>query len=86
MNLKQMLQGLVGVSRKPAKIVLPAGDIGSHWDSLIERTLPAPWGKELVADDVHIREGRFQRSLSLIAGASSVKAVMAKRSCGRRWC
>jgi hypothetical protein len=74
MNLKQMLQGLVGISRKPAEIVLPAGDIGSHWDSLIERTLPAPWGKELVDADVQVREGRFQRSLSLIAGASSVLA------------
>ena len=74
MNLKQMRQGLAGISGKPAKIVLPAGDIGSHWDSLIERTLPAPWGKELVDADVHIREGRFQRCLSLIAGASSVLA------------
>ena len=74
MNLKQMRQGLAGMSGKPAKIVLPAGDIGSHWDSLIERTLPAPWGKELVDADVHIREGRFQRCLSLIAGASSVLA------------
>ena len=36
--------------------------------------MPTPVGKELVDVDVHIREGRFQRSLSLMAGASSVLA------------
>jgi hypothetical protein len=41
---------------------------------LIEKTLPSSLGKEVVEVDVHIREGRFQRSLSLMAGASSVLA------------
>jgi hypothetical protein len=74
MNLKQMIRGIAGMSRKPAKIVFPAGDLGSRWDTFLERNLPAPLGKEAVDVDVHIREGRFQRSLSLMAGASSVLA------------
>jgi hypothetical protein len=74
MNLKQMIRGLRGMSRKPPKTVLPAGDLGSHWDTFLERNLSAPLGKELVDADVHVREGRFQRTLSLMAGTSSVLA------------
>jgi hypothetical protein len=74
MNLKQMIRGIAGMSRKPAKIVLPAADLGSRWDTFLEKNLPVPLGKEVVDVDVHIREGRFQRSLSLMAGASSVLA------------
>jgi hypothetical protein len=74
MNLKQMIRGLRGMARKPPKTVLPAGDLGSHWDTFLERNLSAPLGKELVDADVHVREGRFQRTLSLMAGTSSVLA------------
>ena len=75
MNLKQMIREVsAGMSRKRAQTVLPAGDLGSHWDTFLERNLPAPLGKEVVEVDVHIREGRFQRALSLMAGTSSVLA------------
>jgi hypothetical protein len=74
MNLKQMVRGLASMRRRPEKIVLPSDDLGSRWDNLLERTLPRPWGKEAVEVDVHIREGRFQRVLSLMAGTSSVLA------------
>jgi hypothetical protein len=74
MNLKQMLHGLGAMARKPPRTIWPAGDFGSHWDNFLERNLPAPLGKELVEADAHVREGRFQRTLSLIAGASSILA------------
>ena len=74
MKLKQMIRGLAEMRRKPAKVVRPADDLGSRWDNFLERTLPSPLGKELVDVDVHVREGRFQRGLSLMAGASSILA------------
>jgi hypothetical protein len=43
-------------------------------DHLWKEVLPPPLAKEAVSVDAHIREGRFQRSLSLMAGASSVLA------------
>jgi hypothetical protein len=74
MNLKQMIRGIGEMANEPARKVYPSSDLGSHWDDLLERTLPAPLGKEVVEVDAHVREGRFQRSLSLMAGASSVLA------------
>jgi hypothetical protein len=74
MNLKQMLKGLRGLRGKPPRRIAPAGDLGSRWDNFLERTLPSPWGKELVEADAHVREGRFQRALSLMAGSSSILA------------
>ena len=62
------------MARKPARTVIPAGDLGSHWDTFLERNLPSPLGKEVVEVDAHIREGRFQRALSLMAGTSSILA------------
>jgi hypothetical protein len=47
---------------------------GSRLDRFWRRILPAPFAREAVAADAHIREGRFQRSLSLMAGASSILA------------
>src|SRR5690348_2926437 len=38
----------------------------------LPRLLPSTLAREGVALDQHIREGRFQRSLALIAGLSSV--------------
>lgn len=47
----------------------------SRWlDSFWKRVLPPPFAKEAVSVDAHIREGRFQRGLSLMAGASSILA------------
>ena len=63
------------MSRKRARTVVPAGDLGSHWDTFLERNLAITLGKGggRGVDD-HIREGRFQRALSLMAGTSSVLA------------
>lgn len=44
--------------------------------SFLEKALPGPLGNEVGKADCHIREGRFQRSLSLMAGTSSVLAGM----------
>ena len=75
---------------------LPARD---GWlDHVWKKVLPPPLAREFVSVDAHIREGRFQRSLSLMAGASSVLAGLEvsyehyqrqlsdRRSCGRPWC
>lgn len=59
---------------KPKRKIRPAKDLGSHWDDVLEKLLPSPFGKELVETDAHIREGRFQRALSLMAGGSSILA------------
>jgi hypothetical protein len=74
MTLKPIFRRLSRMAGTPPKIVKPAGDLGSHWDDMLEEVLPPPLGKELVEVDVHIREGRFQRGLSLMAGASSILA------------
>jgi hypothetical protein len=74
MTFSQMFRRVRASFRKPAKYVAPAGDLGSHWDTFLEKTLPTPLGKDLVDVDAHIREGRFQRGLSLMAGASSILA------------
>jgi hypothetical protein len=74
MKLKEMYQGLTGLRNKPRRNMVPAGDLGSHWADILERNLPSPLGKELVEADAHIREGRFQRALSLMAGGSSILA------------
>jgi hypothetical protein len=49
---------------------ISAGDTGSPLARLWRKTLP----KALAADEAHIREGRFQRSMALLAGASSILA------------
>jgi hypothetical protein len=74
MNLKQIFRGVAGMAQKPPRAVTPASDLGSRWDSFLERNLPSPLGKGLVEADAHIREGRFQRALSLMAGTSSILA------------
>jgi hypothetical protein len=43
-------------------------------DRFWRETLPAPVANLAVDTDAHLREGRFQRGLSLVAGASSVLA------------
>lgn len=40
----------------------------------LRKTLPPAFAKEAIAADTHIREGRFQRSLALISGLSSILA------------
>ncbi len=62
------------MSQKRPRTAIPAGDLGSHWDTFLERHLPSPLGNEVVEVDAHIREGRFQRALSLMAGTSSILA------------
>jgi hypothetical protein len=41
---------------------------------LLKKTLPPLLARDALAADTHIREGRFQRGLSLMAGASSILA------------
>lgn len=43
-------------------------------DKLLERFLPARAAQEIELGEAHVREGRFQRSLAALAGASSVLA------------
>ena len=47
---------------------------GNWPDNVIDALLPEPRARPARRAEAHIREGRFQRSLSLIAGASSVLA------------
>ena len=47
---------------------------GSWPDRFLERLLPANLAQEIELAEAHIREGRFQRSLAALAGASSVLA------------
>jgi len=47
---------------------------GSWPDAFLEKLLPSRAAKEIEIAEAHIRDGRFQRSLSLLAGASSVLA------------
>jgi hypothetical protein len=47
---------------------------GSWPDKFLDKLLPSPAAKEIEMAEAHIREGRFQRSLSALAGASSVLA------------
>jgi hypothetical protein len=56
-------------SKRPAKIAN-----GSWPDKFLDKLLPSRAAKEVEAAETHIREGRFQRSLSALAGASSVLA------------
>ncbi len=47
----------------------------SSWpDRFLDKFLPARVAKEIGIAEAHIRDGQFQRSLSLLAGASSVLA------------
>jgi hypothetical protein len=52
----------------------PKTDNGSWPDRFLDRLLPSRVAKEIEAGEAHIREGRFQRSLSGLAGMSSVLA------------
>ncbi len=47
---------------------------GSWPDRFLDKLLPSRVAKEIEVVEAHIREGRFQRSLSALAGASSVLA------------
>lgn len=47
---------------------------GKYPDNLFNKFLPTPLAREARLAEAHIREGRFQRSLSFLAGASSVLA------------
>ena len=52
----------------------PAAAAPGWLDEAIDRALPASAAQPLHAAEAHIREGRFQRSLALLAGASSALA------------
>jgi hypothetical protein len=47
---------------------------GSWPDKFLDKLLPSRVAKEIEAGEAHIREGRFQRTLSALAGTSSVLA------------
>ncbi len=49
-------------------------DSGNRLDRFWRKTLPPAYAEEAVAVDAHLREGRFQRGMSLMAGASSILA------------
>jgi hypothetical protein len=46
----------------------------SRLDRFWRKTLPAALATEAIAVDAHIREGRFQRCMALMAGTSSILA------------
>ena len=51
-----------------------AAQNGSWPDRFLDKLLPSQVAKKIEAAEAHIRQGRFQRSLSALAGASSVLA------------
>ncbi len=53
---------------------LVSADEESRLDEFWRKVLPRSFAGEAVAADAHLREGRFQRSMSLMAGASSILA------------
>jgi hypothetical protein len=53
---------------------IPGDSSESHLERFWWKTLPLPLAREAIAVDAHIREGRFQRCMALMAGASSVLA------------
>ena len=46
----------------------------SRLDGFWRKTLPGALATEAIAADTHVREGRFQRCMALMAGASSILA------------
>ena len=61
------------------RILTSAKPTGSHsqipfWDRQSKQRSPSTLARDLTGIDAHIREGRFQRSLSLMSGLSSVLA------------
>ena len=71
MSLKQLIRSVVGTAKKPGGPILNSP---RYLDRFWRESLPEPVAKLAVEVDAHMREGRFQRSLSLIAGASSILA------------
>jgi hypothetical protein len=59
---------------EPRKQRLPGGISENGLDRLWRKTLPPGLAPEAIAVDAHIREGRFQRCMALMAGASSILA------------
>jgi hypothetical protein len=59
---------------KPGSGGFPAESSKSHPERFWQKTLRPVLATEAVAVDAHIREGRFQRCMALMAGASSILA------------
>ncbi len=62
------------VRGKPAIVGIPGDSSVSYLDRFWRKTLPSELATEAIAVDSHIRQGRFQRCLALMAGASSILA------------
>jgi hypothetical protein len=62
------------VRGKPASMNIPDDSSESHLDRIRRKRMPPGLATEAMAIDVHIREGRFQRCMALMAGASSILA------------
>jgi hypothetical protein len=59
---------------KSGSVSIPGDNSENHLDRFWRKTLPPVLAREAIAVDSHIREGRFQRCMALMAGASSVLA------------
>ncbi len=64
---------MTSLTKRIRNLASPRGN-GKYPDNLFDKFLPSKLAREARLAEAHIREGRFQRSLSLIAGASSVLA------------
>jgi hypothetical protein len=62
------------VRGKPGCVSIPGDSSESHLDRFWRKTLPPALATEATGVDAHIREGRFQRCMALMAGASSILA------------
>jgi hypothetical protein len=62
------------VRANPESVGILGDSSESHLDRFWRKTLPAALATEAIAVDAHIREGRFQRCMALMAGTSSILA------------
>jgi hypothetical protein len=74
MSLTQLIKRAAGLAKKRKKNGGPILNSPRYLDRFWRDTLPEPVADLAVDVDAHLREGRFQRSMSLMAGASSVLA------------
>jgi hypothetical protein len=70
-----MKNGVTTTRSRAARALVAARDADKSWPGkFLDRVFPSRIARELEAAEAHIRSGRFQRSLSALAGASSVLA------------
>lgn len=62
------------VRANPESVGISGDSSESHLNRFWRKTLPPALATEAIAVDTHIREGRFQRCMALMAGTSSILA------------